>query len=166
MPDSVPEAMLRPYPELWRQWQDERNVPWEEDGHDAPGSDLERRLHSPIYLRAVIREYEHLRQGGDQPDPALAARCEAIVAARPEIAEFRRRRLNDPWWRALTGGMLGYTPEGVADLYDPDHLKGMVDYANRLDDPFSREGIEDRRKVADWIAFAAPSAKAADAPYN
>jgi hypothetical protein len=89
----------------------------------------------------VISQHQYLAEGGDRPGPALAARCEAIVAARPEIAEDRRRTLNDPWDRALTKEIIGYTP-GIASLYDPEDLKRKVDYANKLDDPFSRVSLE------------------------
>jgi hypothetical protein len=138
---SVTEAILRPYPELWRQWQARVLEPQARAELGAGGL---KRYHSPTYLKAVIREYKYLREGGDRPDPALAARCEVIVSARPELAEERRQWLSDPWQRALTAEMLGYTPVGVADYYDPHYLQREVDYANKLDDPFSRESLRSR----------------------
>jgi hypothetical protein len=134
-------------------WAEERYLPWEEEGHAHPDSQLERRLHSPTYLRAVIAEYEGLRDGTAQPDAALAARCESIAGARSEIADDRQRKLADPWWRATTPEMRGYSYEVLADLYDPDYLQARVDHADELDQPFSRKGIEKR-------------AKATEAPYN
>lgn len=153
---AVAEAILRSYPELWRQWQAEAYGPWKEGHRPGPGGF--RRLHSPTYLRAVIRQYEYLREGGDRPDPALAARCEAIVAARPEIAEDRRHKLNDPFWRAPTAEMLGYTPEGVSHYYDPEYLKHKVDHADKLDDLFSREALDSRRESRRWRAASSKAA--------
>jgi hypothetical protein len=90
----------------------------------------------------VIRQHLYLVRGGDRPDPALAARCEQIVSARPDMAEWRRQVLKDPWWRAC--GELAGATETVADQYDPEYLQHKVDYANKLDDPFSREAITTR----------------------
>lgn len=117
--ESVAEAILAAYPELWEQWQ--ARVLETRARNYLPPSAL-RQYYSPTYLHAVISQHQYLAEGGDRPDPALAARCEAIVAARPEIAEDRRRTLHDPWERALTKEMIGYTP-GIASLCDPEDLK-------------------------------------------
>src|ERR1022692_3114114 len=125
---AVPEAMLRPYPELWKQWQVKVYGPWEDGLGPGPGGDP--MYHSPTYLKAVIHEYEWLREGGDRPDPALSARCEAIVTARPKYAEERRRYLSDPWQRAQTSEMLRYRVASVADYYDPEYLQNKIGYLN------------------------------------
>ena len=161
---SVVEAILRPYPELWRQWQARVQRP---EAHDKLGSDGLRQYHSPTYLTAVIREYDHLREGDDRPDRALAKRCEAIVSSRPEFAEERRRNLNDPWWRAdsaLTPEIFGYEPIGVGHYYDPAWLQSHVDGLNELDDPFSQRAIE-HRLWCERFSFPPDKRKAAG-PYN
>jgi len=142
---AVVEPILRPYPALWEQWKAAVLVPDAMKDTDRAGL---KRYHSPTYLRAVIRQHLHLSRGGDRPDPRLAARCEEIVSGRPEIAEDRRHVLDDPWQRAVRD--LSDTVESVVDLYDPKYLQSKVDYANKLDDAFSREAIRSARNEIIW----------------
>ena len=158
---SVVEGILAPYPELWAQWQ--TRVLEAGEGRELGAGGL-RMYHSPTYLKSVVHEFEHLRQGGDHPDPAHAARCEAIVSERPEFARERRQHLNDPWWRAQTAEMLGYEPVGVSHYYDPAWLQRRVDLLNKHDDPFSREAIE-FRLWSEKLSFPPDKRKAAG-PHN
>lgn len=153
--------VLRPYPELLRQWQIEVCGPWKEGYGPGPGG--LRRLHSPTYLRAVVREYLHLRNGGDQIDPGLAARCDQIAAARREVTEQRRSYLSDPWARAQSADMLGYEPLTVALCYNPEYLQSRVEYFTRREDPFDEVSIWERDTDARWNAR---SLKEAEAPWN
>jgi hypothetical protein len=153
-------AILSPYPELLAQWKAELYAPLE---GCPPGPSDDPMLYSPTYLKAVISEYLWLRDGGDRPNPAVAALCEQIVASRPALAQERRRYLANPWRRAQTAEMLHYRVTTVADYYNPDYLQEKVDYLDRLDDPFDPAAIRERALEA---KFAARTPKEADAPYN
>jgi len=137
---SVVKWILRDYPELWAQWQAKVLAP---DALDKLGSGGVRRYHSPTYLRCVIRQYEHLAQGGDNVDPDLEARCVAVASTYPGFAEKRRRDLDDPWWRALDAP-LDYT-DSIASYYDPERLRRRIAGYREDDDPFTAAGIEVRQ---------------------
>lgn len=154
-------AILRPYPELLEQWQAKLYKRWSPG--QAPGPSRSPMLYSPTYLRAVVEEYLILRNGGDQIDPGLAAYCEQIAAARPEVAEDRRSYLGDPWARAQRPEMLNYRPATVADYYDPEYLQTQVDFLNRSEDPFDEVGIWVRERDARWKTR---SLEEAEAPWN
>jgi len=68
---SVAEAILRPYPVLWAQWQAKVLAP---DAMLRLGPGGLKQYHSPTYLREVIRQHAWLANVGDRPDPELAAR--------------------------------------------------------------------------------------------
>jgi hypothetical protein len=153
--------MLKPYPELLSQWQAKVYGPWKSGFLPSP-SDIQM-YHSPTYLKSVVREHLWLRSGGDRPDPSVASRCEAIVAARPEIAEERRRFLSDPWRRAVGSCVESGLTETVSHFYDASYLQDMVDFAVRQDDPFDSVAIKSRVRDARW---AAHTRQEADAPYN
>jgi hypothetical protein len=138
---SIAEEILSPYPELWQQWK--ANV-YRPDVLKHLGSGGLKRYHSPVFLRELVRQHRWLTDGpGDQPDPALEARCEAIAATWPGYAERRRQDLNDPWWRAAPFGS-----RRIAEEYDPEHLERMIAGWRESADPYSEKSIKWREMKA------------------
>jgi hypothetical protein len=80
---SVPEEILGPYPGLLQHWQ---ATVFARDAVKKLGSGGVKRYYSPAYLHAVVRQHWWLTKGpGECPDPALAARCEAIASTYPGL---------------------------------------------------------------------------------
>ena len=126
-PDSIPqldreqvEVTLRPYPELWEQWQEKLSVP-DPVYHYGPG--CYRQFFSANYLKRVINEYIWLRDFGDQPDPGGVARIDQLLASDPDYAEWRCKRLEDPWDRAL---LWEDKPVDIAVQYDVEGIARTV----------------------------------------
>jgi hypothetical protein len=132
------EVMLRPYPELWEQWQEKLSVR-DPVYHWGPGG--YRQLFSANYLKRVIEEYIWLRDFGDQIDPEAAARCEEILKADPDYAQWRRALLEDPWSRV--GNPWSSEPEYIACQYDPEGIAREV--ASR-----KRQAEEAKTTPPDW----------------
>ena len=143
---AVAERILQDYPELWAQWQAKVLA---SSALDDLGPGGVRMYHSPTYLRCVVREYEHLAQGGDRPDPELEARCVAAASARPGLAERRRRELDDPWWRALDAP---FENESIPAYYDPERLKLRAA-------PPSEEETRELREFNEMFGLPDPPAK-------
>jgi len=125
---TEPEAILRPYPELWSHWQSEMD---RADVYDEYCSGGIFRMHSARFLRDVVRQHVWLTEGpGDTPPlPAFAERIATLLAQAPaSYVEMRHEFLISPWKRALKRDYIR--------LYNlPDYVERSIKTWERQLDP-------------------------------
>lgn len=144
---ATAHAVVQPHPELESHWHS--MVLWFDElvADYGPGEDMypehKRRYFSPIYLNEVVRQHIRLQSNVLDVDAAIAAKCEAIVAVHHELADFRRKQLADPWWRAHSL-QSAFVALKVSDYYDPDFLQRQVDLTTQRQTPYSPEWLDQR----------------------